>query len=302
MIYTVTFNPSIDYIVDVDHFKTGQVNRTTGEIMFPGGKGINVSMVLQNLGFESTALGFMAGFTGDEIARLLQVKNVQSDFIRVSEGMSRINVKLRSDEESEINGQGPAIKDEDIAKLYAQLDHLKEGDVLVLAGSIPSVMPSSSYEDIMAHLDGKGIKIVVDATNDLLVNVLKYHPFLVKPNNHELGEIFGVELKTKEEVIPYAKKLQEMGAVNVMISMAGDGGLLISENGDVFETMPPKGKIVNSVGAGDSMVAGFVAGYLATGDYETAFYQGICTGSASAFSENLATKPEVDALLAQLGR
>ncbi len=302
MIYTVTFNPSIDYIVDVDHFKTGQVNRTTGEIMFPGGKGINVSMVLQNLGFESTALGFMAGFTGDEIARLLQVKNVQSDFIRVSEGMSRINVKLRSDEESEINGQGPAIKDEDIAKLYAQLDHLKEGDVLVLAGSIPSVMPSSSYEDIMAHLDGKGIKIVVDATNDLLVNVLKYHPFLVKPNNHELGEIFGVELKTKEEVIPYAKKLQEMGAVNVMISMAGDGGLLISENGDVFETMPPKGKIVNSVGAGDSMVAGFVAGYLATGDYETAFYQGICTGSASAFSENLATKPEVDALLKQLGR
>ncbi len=302
MIYTVTFNPSIDYIVDVDHFKTGQVNRTTGELMFPGGKGINVSMVLQNLGFESTALGFMAGFIGDEIVRLLQVRNVQSDFIRVSEGLSRINVKLRSDEESEINGQGPAIKDEDIAKLYAQLDKLVEGDVLVLAGSIPSVMPASAYEDIMAHLQGKGIKIVVDATRDLLVNVLKYHPFLVKPNNHELGEIFGVELKTKEEVIPYAKKLQEMGAVNVMISMAGDGGLLISENGDVFETMPPKGKIVNSVGAGDSMVAGFVAGYLATGDYETAFYQGICTGSASAFSENLATKPEVEALLAQLGR
>lgn len=302
MIYTVTFNPSLDYIVDVDHFRTGQVNRTTGELLFPGGKGINVSMVLKNLGFDSTALGFMAGFTGDEIARLLAERQVHSDFIRVNKGISRINVKLRSDEESEINGQGPAIDKADIEKLYEKLNALGEGDYLVLAGSIPDVMPSTSYEDIMARLDGRGVHIVVDATRDLLVNVLQYHPFLIKPNNHELGEIFGVELNTKEEVIPYAKKLQEKGAVNVMISMAGDGGLLITENGEVFQSMPPKGKIVNSVGAGDSMVAGFIAGYLESGSYETAFYYGLCTGSASAFSENLATRPEVEALLKQLGR
>ena len=302
MIYTVTFNPSLDYIVSVDHFKVGEVNRTTEELMFPGGKGINVSMVLKNLGYESVALGFMAGFTGHEIVRLLEERKVESDFISVKDGISRINVKMRSDEESEINGMGPAIGHEDIQKLYTQLDRLKENDVLVLAGSIPSVMPESMYMDIMKYLEGRNIRIIVDATKDLLLNVLQYHPFLIKPNNHELGEIFGVKLRTKDEVIPYARKMQEKGARNVLISMAGEGALLVTEEGRVYESMPPKGDVKNSVGAGDSMVAGFLAGYLSSGDYEKAFYMGLCTGSASAFSDNLATADEVRGLLNQLGK
>lgn len=302
MIYTVTFNPSLDYIVSVDHFKVGQVNRTKEELMFPGGKGINVSMVLKNLGYESVALGFMAGFTGNEIVRLLDERKVDSDFISVKEGISRINVKMRSDEESEINGMGPAIGHEDIQKLYSQLDKLKANDVLVLAGSIPSVMPESMYMDIMKYLEGRDIRIIVDATKDLLLNVLQYHPFLIKPNNHELGEIFGVKLKTKDDVIPYARKMREKGARNVLVSMAGEGALLVTEEGRVYESMPPKGTVKNSVGAGDSMVAGFLAGYLSSEDYEKAFYMGLCTGSASAFSDNLATADEVRGLLSQLGK
>ncbi len=302
MIYTVTFNPSLDYIVSVEDFKVGMTNRTNTELMFPGGKGINVSMVLQNLGLESMALGFMAGFTGREIERLLAVKNVKSDFIEVASGISRINVKLRSNEESEINGMGPAIGKDEIDKLYKQLSKLTEGDILVLAGSIPSVMPESMYSDIMDYLKEKNLKIVVDATRDLLVNVLKYHPFLIKPNNHELGEIFGVTLSKKEEVIPYAKKIQEMGARNVLISMAGEGAVLVTETGEIYESNPPKGKVKNSVGAGDSMVAGFLAGYLHSGNYEEAFYMGVCTGSASAFSDNLATKEEVRELLKQFNK
>lgn len=297
MIYTVTFNPSLDYIVTVDNFQVGKVNRTVDEIIYPGGKGINVSMVLKNLGFDSTALGFMAGFTGSEIARLLEVKGVATDFIHVKEGTSRINVKLRSNEESEINGMGPGIKKEDIDTLYQQLDKLEDGDVLVLAGSIPSVMPESMYMDIMAHLKEKNLKIVVDATRDLLVNVLPYHPFLIKPNNHELGEIFGVTITEKADVIKYAKKLQEKGARNVLIFMAGDGAVLVTEDGQEFMAEAPKGKVVNSVGAGDSMVAGFIAGYLESNSYREAFKMGVCTGSASAFSEELATKAEVTALL-----
>lgn len=297
MIYTVTFNPALDYIVTVKDFTLGRVNRTAGEIMYPGGKGINVSMVLKNLGFDSCALGFMAGFTGDEIARLLEVRGIRSDFIRVEEGMSRINVKLRSNEESEINGQGPNILQKDIDTLYHQLDALQDGDILVMAGSIPDVMPGSMYMDIMKYLEKKHLSIVVDATRDLLVNVLKYHPFLIKPNNHELGEIFGVEITSKEDVIIYAKKLQEMGARNVLISMAGDGAVLVTEDGETYQAKPPKGTVVNSVGAGDSMVAGFIAGYLENHDYEQAFYMGLCTGSASAFSEELATRDEVETLL-----
>lgn len=302
MIYTVTFNPSLDYIVSVDHFETGRVNRTTRELMFPGGKGINVSLVLKNLGLDSTALGFMAGFTGKEIERLLDVQDVHSDFIPVASGISRINVKLRSDEESEINGMGPGIGAAEIDKLYQKLDALKEGDILVLAGSIPSVMPETMYRDIMERLKNRGIRIVVDATKDLLHMVLPLHPFLVKPNNHELGEIYGVKLTTKEEVIPYARRMQSEGAVNVLISMAGEGALLVAEDGNVYQSMPPKGKVKNSVGAGDSMVAGFIAGYLKSGSYEEAFYTGLCTGSASAFSDNLATRDEVNGLLEQLGR
>lgn len=299
MIYTVTFNPSLDYIVTVPHFTCGRVNRTSEERIFPGGKGINVSIVLKNLGVETTALGFFAGFTGEKLKSLMEEKGIRADFIPVAEGMTRINVKLRSGEETEINGQGPAIGEEDIKKLYEKMEELSEGDVLVLAGSIPDVMPKTIYMDIMAHLQEKKLHIAVDATKDLLVNVLQYRPFLIKPNNHELGEIFGVELTQKPEVIRYAKKLQEMGARNVLVSMAGEGAVLAAEDGSVYEAMAPKGNVVNSVGAGDSMVAGFLAGYLQSGDYEKAFYMGLCTGSASAFSEELATKSEVEALISQ---
>lgn len=297
MIYTVTFNPSLDYVVDVKDFKVGVVNRTTKETIFPGGKGINVSMVLRNLGYDSTALGFTAGFVGNEIIRLLNERGVNTDFIPVDKGVSRINVKLRSNEESEINGQGPKIEEADIQRLYNKLDSISEDDVLVLAGSIPDVMPSSMYMDIMNYMKDKNIKIVVDATKDLLTNVLSYHPFLIKPNNHELGEIFGVTITDKEDVIKYAKKLQKRGARNVLVSMAGDGAVLVSEDGQEFKAKAPVGELKNSVGAGDSMVAGFISGYLATKDYKQAFKYGVCTGSASAFSEELATKAEVEALL-----
>ena len=259
MIYTVTFNPSLDYVVTVNHFKKGIVNRTVDERILPGGKGVNVSIVLKNLGFDNTALGFLAGFTGDELQRLMEEKGITTDFIRVEEGMSRINLKLRSDEESEINGQGPLIKQSDIDKLYKKLDSLKDGDFLVLAGSIPDVMPGSMYMDIMKYLENKKLNIVVDATRDLLTNVLQYRPFLIKPNNHELGEIFGVTITDKDDVVLYAKKLQKMGARNVLVSMAGDGAVLLTEDGCEYRAEAPKGKIVNSVGVGAFMVSGFIA-------------------------------------------
>ena len=297
MICTVTFNPSLDYIVSVEDFKLGLTNRTSSELMLPGGKGINVSTVLMNLGIENTALGFMAGFVGDEIVRKLEEMGVKSDFIKIPEGVSRINLKLKSIDGTEINGMGPKISAEKVQELMEKLDTLKEGDVLFLAGSIPSSMPDDMYEKIMARLDVRGVMIVVDATRDLLMNVLEYRPFLIKPNNHELGEIFGVKITEKEDVITYAKKMQEKGAGNVLVSMAGDGAVLVAEDGSIFQAEAPKGKVVNSVGAGDSMVAGFVTGYLKTGSYKEAFQMGVCTGSASAFSEELATEPEVLALL-----
>lgn len=296
MIYTVTFNPSLDYIVSVDDFQLGLTNRTSSELLLPGGKGINVSMVLDNLGIESTALGFVAGFTGDEIVRRVQKMHIQSDFIRIEEGISRINVKLKSIDGTEINGSGPVIGDEMLARLMTKLDQLETGDILVLAGSIPASLPDDMYRLIMEMLDGRGIMIVVDATRDLLLNVLSYKPFLIKPNHHELGEIFGVELTTRESVIPYAKKLQEKGARNVLVSMAGEGAVLVTETGQVFSTPAPKGILVNGVGAGDSMVAGFLAGWMEQMDYEHAFYMGVAAGSASAFSEYLATRPEVEAV------
>ncbi|MBR2677037.1 MAG: 1-phosphofructokinase [Solobacterium sp.] len=297
MIYTVTFNPSLDYIVTVDHFKAGQINRTADELIYPGGKGINVSIVLKNLGFENTALGFMAGFTGKEIQRLLEEMGVSTDFIHVANGTSRINLKMRSDQETEINGRGPVIGDDDIRKLYTQLDDLKAGDILALSGSIPSSMPETIYMDIMQYLEGKGIEVAVDATRDLLVKVLPYHPFVIKPNNHELGEIFQTEITSKDDVIRYAHKLQEMGARNVLVSMAGEGAVLVTENGEEYRASAPKGILKNSVGAGDSMVAGFLAGYLKNHDYREAFRMGVCTGSASAFSDALATKEEVETLI-----
>lgn len=293
MIYTVTFNPSLDYIVSVDDFKLGLTNRTSSELILPGGKGTNVSTVLKNLGFESTALGFVAGFTGNEIVKRLNDMGIKSDFISIENGISRINIKLKSIDGTEINGAGPDISEEKVNELMDKLNQLKEGDVLVLAGSIPSSMSDNIYRDIMADLKDRGVMIVVDATKDLLLNVLEYHPFLIKPNNHELGEIFDVKLTTREEVIPYGRKLQEKGARNVLVSMAGEGAVLIAEDGQVFDTPAPKGKLINGVGAGDSMVAGFVAGWIEKQDYEYAFHMGVASGSASAFSENLATKEEI---------
>ena len=293
MIYTVTFNPSLDYIVSVDDFKLGLTNRTSSELILPGGKGTNVSTVLKNLGFESTALGFVAGFTGNEIVKRLNDMGIKSDFISIENGISRINLKLKSIDGTEINGAGPDISEEKVNQLMDKLNQLKEGDVLVLAGSIPSSMSDNIYRDIMADLKDRGVMIVVDATKDLLLNVLEYHPFLIKPNNHELGEIFDVKLTTREEVIPYGRKLQEKGARNVLVSMAGEGAVLIAEDGQVFDAPAPKGKLINGVGAGDSMVAGFVAGWIEKQDYEYAFHMGVASGSASAFSENLATKEEI---------
>ena len=298
MIYTVTFNPSLDYIVRMDHFEAGAINRVSYEQVLAGGKGINVSIVLHNLGHESTALGFVAGFTGAEIEHKLDAFPVKHDFVHLENGFSRINVKAKAENETEINGQGPDISDAAQQELFAKLDKLGAGDTLVLAGSIPKTLPDDIYERIMERLDGRGIRIVVDAEKKLLLNGLKYHPFLIKPNNHELGDMFGVVLKTDEEIVTYARKLQEKGATNVLISMAGDGAILLTADGKHYKSPAPKGKLVNSVGAGDSMVAGFLTGCIEShDDLETAFYMGVATGSASAFSENLATRPEVEALL-----
>ena len=298
MIYTVTFNPSIDYIVRLEQFTPGEINRVNYEQILPGGKGINVSIVLKNLGHDSTALGFLAGFTGVAMQQMLHTFGVTDDFVRLDDGFSRINVKIKAERETEINGQGPVITQEAQRALFAKLDRLTHGDTLVLAGSIPNTLPDDMYERIMEHLAGRGIRIVVDATKNLLRRVLKYRPFLIKPNNHELGEMFGIELKTDDDIIFHAKKLQEEGATNVLISMAGDGAILLTSEGVFYRSAAPKGTLVNSVGAGDSMVAGFLAGFMESdGDYERAFYMGVATGSASAFSENLATREEALALL-----
>ena len=296
MIYTVTFNPSLDYIVSIDNFKLGKTNRTTRELMLPGGKGLNVSTVLYNLGIENTALGFTAGFVGEELKRLAKEIGYGCDFIDIKEGVSRINVKMKDFDGTEINGMGPVIDGESLNALMKKLEMLKEGDTLVLAGSIPSSMPSDIYSQILEALNGRGIRFVVDATKKLLLNVLPFHPFLIKPNNHELGEIFGVTLESKDDVVPYAKKLQEMGAVNVLVSMAGEGAVLVDENGTEYQLDAPKGTLVNAVGAGDSMVAGFLAGWEEQRNYEHAFKMAVAAGSASAFSELLATKDEIRTL------
>ena len=293
MIYTVTFNPSLDYIVGTEGFQLGNTNRTVSELMLPGGKGINVSTVLKNLGIESTALGFTAGFTGEEIRRRVGELGFRSEFIDVGNGFSRINVKMKEFDGTEINGQGPVIGEEAVGRLLERLDSLEEGDTLVLAGSIPSSMPDSIYSDILARLEGRGIVFVMDATKDLLLNVLKYRPFLIKPNHHELGEIFGVELENREDVVPYAERLQEQGAQNVLVSMGGKGAVLLDAEGNVHMLPVPKGTLVNAVGSGDSMVAGFLAGWTEKKDYEHAFKMGISAGSASAFSELLATEEEI---------
>lgn len=299
MIYTVTFNPAIDYIVHTGTMQVGQVNRSQGEELYFGGKGINVSFVLHELGLPSKALGFVAGFTGAAIEAGIQEQGIATDFVHLDSGFSRINVKIKSGEETELNGQGPNISEAAVAELFEKLNQLQDGDVLILAGSIPNTMPADSYEKILAHLSDKKIKVVVDATKDLLLKVLPYHPFLIKPNNHELGELFGVTLHSIEEIATYAKKLQEMGAQNVLISMAGDGAFLIDETGKQHICGVCKGTVKNSVGAGDSMVAGFVAGSM-HGDYEAALKLGTAAGGATAFSEGLAQRAEIERLLQQL--
>lgn len=300
MIYTVTFNPALDYVVFLDQLKLGDINRATRESIFYGGKGINVSTILNTLGMETTALGFVAGFTGKAIEEGLAAQGMHTDFIHLPEGNSRINVKVKHGDETEINGQGPVITQEAIDALFEKLQALGEDDILVLAGSIPNTLPEDIYERILAALSGKKIRTVVDATKDLLLNVLKYHPFLIKPNNHELGEMFDTVCETREDIEHYAGELQKMGARNVLISMAGDGAILITEDGETIQMGTPKGKVINSVGAGDSMVAGFVAGYLRTGSYEEALKNGTAAGSATAFSEGLASREMFEEMLAQL--
>lgn len=301
MVYTVTFNPAIDLVVSLKELSKGKINRCESEEMICGGKGINVSLVLSELGISSKALGFAAGFTGAAIEQMVEAEGVKADFVRLKDGNTRINMKIKALEETEINGQGPNIPEEAIKELFAKLDELREGDTLVLAGSIPNSLPNDIYEKILARLSGKNIKFAVDATKDLLLKVLKYKPFLIKPNNHELEEMFGVTLNGEEEIIKYGKKLKEMGAVNVLISMAGDGAVLIDEFDEIHKCGVCKGEVVSSVGAGDSMVAGFIAGS-EKGDYEYALKLGTAAGGASAFSKGLAKREKIFELLKQLDK
>ena len=300
MIYTITFNPALDYIVKMDKFDLGHVNRTVREDIYAGGKGINVSIVLNNLSVENRALGFIAGFTGDEIERKVKEFGCDTDFIKLKDGMSRINVKMKADVESEINGGGPDISNEALEELYLKLDALKSGDILVLAGSIPKTLPVDIYERIMKKYGDRGVRFIVDTTGESLLKVLSYKPFLIKPNHHELAELFDVKINSQQEIVEYGRKLQEMGAENVLISMAGDGAILIKSNGEAVYSEVPKGVLKNSVGAGDSMVAGFIAGFIKEEKLEDGFIMGVATGSASAFSEGLATKDKVEELLAEL--
>ena len=300
MIYTVTFNPAIDYTVKLSSLRPGALNRNLSEEYLFGGKGINVSGMLRNLGEESIALGFIAGFTGEGLEKGLQQQGIVTRFIRVAEGMTRINVKVKAQEETEINGIGPTITQEDMQTLYGLLDDLQAQDTLVLSGSIPGCLPDDTYEKIMEYLQHRDIRMVVDASGKLLVNVLKYRPFLIKPNNHELGEIFGEEPQTDAQIIECAQKLQEMGGRNILVSMAGDGALLLDETGKIHRMGCPKGKLVNSVAAGDSMVAGFLAGYQQTGDYGYALKLGTAAGSATAFSIGLGEKELINELMKQL--
>ena len=300
MIYTVTLNPSIDYVIKVDKLTTGNINRVNEEHVYPGGKGINVTRILKSLDNDNIALGFVSGFTGDYIINSLQELNLKSDFIKVKQGFTRINVKVKSEEETEINGQGPKISEEELNQFYKVIDKLVDGDILILSGSIPSCLDERLYESIMKKVEDRDIKVIVDATKNLLLNVLKYKPFLIKPNTHELAEMFNVELNSTEDVVFYARKLKEMGAQNVLISMGKDGALLVTENDEVFASSVAKGEVVNSVGAGDSMVAGFIAGYLKSNSYEEALRFGAASGGATAFSSDLATREFIDKLVDEI--
>lgn len=293
MIYTVTLNPALDYVIQVNHFQAGKINRNSKETIVYGGKGINVSCVLNELEIQSTALGYIAGFTGKALSSGLENMGIISNFIEVEEGMTRINVKMKSDEETEINGMGPTITAEDFEKLLCQAKQLKEGDTIIIAGSIPSCMQSDTYERILSVLDPK-VNIVVDAEKDLLLKILKFKPFLIKPNNIELGDMFGVVIQSDEEIVKYAKALQEQGAKNVLVSMAKDGAILVDENGGIHKMGVAKGTVVNSVGAGDSMVAGFIAGCIKQNDYDYALKLGTACGGATAFNSGLATVQQIN--------
>ena len=297
MVYTVTFNPAIDYVVRVDDFETGKLNRTRQELIQIGGKGINVSVLLSRLGVETTALGFVAGFTGQEIERTLEQECVRTDFVHLKQGFTRINVKLKGGQETEINGRGPQVDEASLEALHEKLQQIREGDYLVLAGSVPADMPKQLYSHILEKLSRCGAGFVVDAEGELLTGILQYRPFLIKPNHLELGAIFHKELHGEEEIEACAAQLQKQGARNVLVSMGGAGAILLDESGLFHRAQAPDGTVKNSVGAGDSMVAGFLAGWLRFGDYERALRMGIAAGSATAFSYGLAEREEVMALL-----
>lgn len=295
MIYTITLNPALDYIIRTQKFSSGEINLSQAEYTLPGGKGINVSIILKQLGIDSIALGFIAGFVGEEIERQVKKYGVKTDFIKIENQISRINVKITTTlEETAINGKGPLINQSYIELLCKKLDMIKNGDTLVLAGRIPQGVKEEIYEEICKKIDKKEVRIVVDATGDTLVKTLKYHPFLIKPNQYELGEIFGIEISNQDEAIKYAKKLQQKGAQNVLISMGSKGAILIDENGKAYKRKALNtNKIINTVGAGDSMVAGFIAGYELFSNYEKALQMGIAAATATASSIFLATKEEI---------
>ena len=305
MVYTITFNPALDYITQVENFKIGEINRTKTETILPGGKGLNVSIVLKNLGIENTALGFIAGFTGEELIKKLEEKGVKTDFVKVEEGFTRINIKISSIsgnkvEETALNGSGPQITSKDIEELFKKLDKVTTEDVVVLSGSVPKNISKDIYREICKKLSEKKITFVVDSTQELLMSVLEYNPFLIKPNKEELEETLNCKISSKEDIVNAAKELKKLGAQNILVSLGKDGALLLTKDDNVLYSKAPKGEIVNTVGSGDSMVAGFLAGYYKTKDYEYALKTGVAAGSASAFSIELATKDDVEELLKQL--
>lgn len=294
MVYTVTLNPALDYVMKLNNLRTDDINRTDGEEIYYGGKGINVSVILTQLDIPNTALGFLGGFTGKKLEEMLKSDGISCDFNYLKSGDTRINVKIKADKEIDLNACGPEITQEDMQSFLKKLDGIRDGDYLILAGSIPKTLPDDIYEQMLERVSDRKVNCVVDATGDLLKNVLKYKPFLIKPNHHELGDLFSVEIKSDEDIVKYSKKLQEMGAKNVLVSMAKDGAMLTDENGNVHKIGNAKGKLVNSVGCGDSMVAGFTAGYIKTADYSYALRLGSACGNATAFSEKLATREEIE--------
>lgn len=296
MIYTLTFNPALDYIVNITDYREGFVNRTNNEKILPGGKGINVSVVLSNLSVENTALGFVGGFSGNYLISLLEERNINTDFVFIDGGNTRINLKIKSNKETDINAQGPLIKETDVELLLKKMDNIKDGDYLVLAGSVPSSLSDTIYCNITQRLSKKKVNLIIDAERNLLKETLKFKPFLIKPNHHELSDICNEKLSDIDDIINAALSLQKMGARNVFVSMAENGGVFVSENNDVFVSPAPSGNVINSTGAGDSLVAGFLSEYIVSNDYKKAFIKGICSGSASAFSHNLATKDEIENL------